>query len=99
MRNGDVLKIIMNLVEWILDEIASGKRLVIGKDDTVVLCVAFVTSLHRPLIRFLLLWTETSNVVREHVKVRPVVNYPAGELLCTATTQHHTSAVESAVVE
>lgn len=86
-------------VEWILNEVSSGQRLVIGKHDAIVLCVAFMTSLHRPVVGFLLLWRETSDVIGKHVKVGSVVNNPARQLFCTARAKHHAGRIEAAVVE
>lgn len=86
-------------MEWILDEIATGQRLIIGKDDAVVLGVALVTPLHRPFVCLLLLGRKASHVISEHVKIRPVVNDPARQLLRTAATQHHPSRIEAATVK
>lgn len=86
-------------MEWILDEIAPGQRLIIGKDDAVVLGVAFVTPLNRPFVCLLLLGREASDVISKHVKIRPIVNYPARQLLRTAATQHHSSRIEAAAVK
>lgn len=65
-------------MERILNEIAAGEGLIVWKDDAVVLRVSLVTSLDRPLVGLLLFWSEAPNIVRKHVKVRSVVNNPAG---------------------
>lgn len=86
-------------MEWILDEISPGQRLIIGKDDAVVFGVALVTPLHRPLVCLLLLGREASHVIGEHVKIRSVVDDPACQLLRTAAAQHHPSRIEAAIVK
>lgn len=86
-------------MEWIMRKISPGKRLVIGKNNAVVLRVAFMASFHRPLRSFLLLWRESSDVVGKHMKIGTVVNDPTCQLLCTTSTQHHSSTVEPTVME
>jgi hypothetical protein len=99
MRNVVVVKAIRNLVKGILYEVAASQRLVVWKDNGVVLRIAFVTPFHRPLVRLLPLRCEPPNVVCEHVQVGTVVENPTGELLGAASAQHHSSAVKTAVVE
>lgn len=63
MRNLFVMKELGYFMERILNEIAAGEGLIIWKDDAVVLRVSFVTSLDRPLVGLLLLWSEAPNVI------------------------------------
>lgn len=60
----------------ILSEIPASQRLIVGEDDAVVLRVALVTSFHRPIVRFLLLRCEASDIIGKHVQIRAVVYYP-----------------------
>lgn len=87
------------LVEWILNEIPSRQRLIIWKNDAVIFRITLMTSFSCPLIRFFLLWTESTNIVCKHVKIRSIVNDPRCKLICTSCAQHHSSWVESTIVE
>lgn len=79
---------VIYIMERVLHEIPAGQWLVVREDDTVIFSVAFMTPFHSPFVRFLLLRSETSNVISKHVKVGTVMNDPACQLFCTTCTQH-----------